>query len=160
MLASTTQGLGGPELALEDDLLVSERVRAAVPAPWRDRVRIRRGYVSAGDYLSLAAAHTAVVSMRMHGAILGAVAGAGVVLANGSSKARGLRARTGGALYSIDGSAELRALDEPVRHIMEGRRAWRRRQAAGVETMRAAAARSSALVADRLASGGGPGGRG
>jgi polysaccharide pyruvyl transferase WcaK-like protein len=149
-VASTAQGLGGPRWALEDDQPVAERLRDAVPVRWRDRVEVHSGYVSSAAYLALAARHTAVVSMRMHGAILGAVAGSAAVLANPSLKARELSRRTDGAIRVIESRDDLARLDALVGPMLAAPRAWRSRQAAGVAAMRASATRNAELVAARV----------
>jgi hypothetical protein len=89
-LASTAQGLGGKRWAIEDDAIVAAAVRDSMPPELARRVSIAPGYLSAHEYAALAARHSAVVSMRMHGAILATAVGTPALLANGSDKAQGL----------------------------------------------------------------------
>jgi polysaccharide pyruvyl transferase WcaK-like protein len=89
-LASTAQGLGGKRWAIEDDAIVAVAVRDSMPPELARRVSIAPGYLSAYEYAALAARHSAVVSMRMHGAILATAVGTPALLANGSDKAQGL----------------------------------------------------------------------
>lgn len=149
-LASTTQGLGESGIALEDDLLAMEALRAAVPPHQRDRIELRRGYLTPTEYADLAAHHTAVVSMRMHGAILAATARTPVLLANASDKARGLSRRVEGGIEAIGGRADLERLDELVAPLLEDPQRARLRQDAAVEQMRDLARRNAELVAERL----------
>jgi polysaccharide pyruvyl transferase WcaK-like protein len=149
-LASTTQGLGGPELALEDDAEPAWAVQHTVPWPLQERVEWRTEYVSASEYMQLAASHGAVISMRMHGAILATVAGAPVLLANASAKARSLCARTGGGITGIESTDDLGRLDELVPPLLADVRRLSR-QEAGLHQVRALAKRNAPLVAERLA---------
>jgi polysaccharide pyruvyl transferase WcaK-like protein len=100
--------------------------------------------------MQLAASHGAVISMRMHGAILATVAGAPVLLANASAKARSLCARTGGGIAGIESTADLGRLDELVAPLLAGGKRLSR-QEAGLRRMRALARRNAPLVAERLA---------
>lgn len=149
-LASTAQGLGGPTWALEDDSVVSEAILAAVPAHWRSRITVRRGYLTPWQYAALAAEHTALISMRMHGAILATTARTPAVMANASDKALELRRRTEGGIKGIAGRSEIAKLDELVAPLLEDPGAARLRQNAAVEEMRTLAGRNAQLVAKRL----------
>lgn len=151
-LASTTQGLGGPELALEDDAEAAWAVQHAVPWPLQQQVEWRTEYVSASEYMQLAAGHGAVVSMRMHGAILATVSGAPVLLANASAKARSLCARTDGGIAGIESTADLDRLDELIAPLLDGGKHLSR-QEAGLRRVRTLAKRNAPLVAAQLASG-------
>jgi polysaccharide pyruvyl transferase WcaK-like protein len=146
-LASTTQGLGGERWALEDDGIASRDIYDRLPARLRADVELVSGYVSAGDYLALAAGHTVAISMRMHGAILGAVGGALVVLANLSAKARDLGQRTAGGLHVIRDHAELARVEERLGELLQAPRRARAAQVAALESLRESALRSSRLVA-------------
>lgn len=147
-LASTTQGLGGERWALEDDGPAARLIYDRLPAHRRGDVELVTGYVSASDYADLAARHTAAVSMRMHGAILGTVSGALVALANLSAKARDLGHRTAGGIHVVQDHRELAGLDEVLGELLGGPRRARTAQSAALELMREAALRSSGLVAE------------
>jgi polysaccharide pyruvyl transferase WcaK-like protein len=149
-VASTTQGLGGTGLALEDDALAALEMLAAIPAQWRNRVELRDGYLTATEYAALAARHTAAVAMRMHGAILSAVSGTPVLLANASDKAQDLSARTGGKLRVIESRADFDRLDELIDDMLAAPRKALLRQNEAVEQMRAEARRNAELVAAAL----------
>jgi polysaccharide pyruvyl transferase WcaK-like protein len=149
-LASTTQGLGGAGQALEDDVLAANPLRTAVPTHWRNRIEIREGYLTAGEYAELAAGHTAVISMRMHGAILAAVANTPVLLANASDKALSLSRRSEGRIAVISDRADLSRLDALVAPMLEDPKGARLRQNAGVEQMRTLARANAELVAEQL----------
>lgn len=149
-LASTTQGLGGARWALEDDSLAAEALRAAMPAHLRNRITLRSGYLTPTEYAGLAAQHGAVISMRMHGSILAAVAGTPTLLANASDKARGLSERTEGRVQAIRGRSELSRLDDLVAPLLEDPRAARLRQDAGVQQMRTLAQRNAQLARELL----------
>jgi polysaccharide pyruvyl transferase WcaK-like protein len=149
-LASTAQGLGGPTFALEDDSVVSEAIRAAMPAHRRNRINVRRGYLTARQYASLAAEHTALISMRMHGAILASTARTPAVMANASDKALELRRRTEGGIGGIADRSEIARLDELVAPLLEDPHQPRLRQDVAVEQMRSLARRNAQLVAERL----------
>jgi colanic acid/amylovoran biosynthesis protein len=149
-LASTTQGLGGAGQALEDDLIAANQLRAAVPAHRRNRIEIREGHLTAGEYAELAATHTAVISMRMHGAILAAVAHTPVLLANASDKALSLSRRSEGGIAAISGRGDLSRLDALIAPMLEDPKGARLRQNAGVEQMRTLARANAELVAEQL----------
>jgi polysaccharide pyruvyl transferase WcaK-like protein len=146
-LASTAQGLGGPAHALEDDALAAQAVCAAVPAHWRVRIDLRSDYLRPDDYAALAAQHTAAVSMRMHGAILAALAGTPVLLANASDKARSLARRTNGAIRGLADADELSRVDELLAPLLEDPRQALHSQDEGVEQMRSLARTNAELVA-------------
>jgi polysaccharide pyruvyl transferase WcaK-like protein len=152
-LASTTQGLGGERWALEDDSIASELVYDRLPVRLRGDVELVSGYVSTADYLDLASRHTVTVSMRMHGAILGAVAGALVVLANFSAKARDLGHRTAGGIRVVQDRPQLARLDEVLGELLHGPRSARAAQAGALESLRTSALRSSQLVAGLVEAG-------
>ena len=149
-LASSTQGLGGAGQELEDDVLAASLLRTAVPAHWRNRIEIREGYLTAGEYAELAASHTAVISMRMHGAILAAVAHTPVLLANASDKALSLSRRSEGRIATISDRADLSRLDALIAPALEDPKEARLRQNAGVEQMRTLARANAELVGERL----------
>lgn len=149
-LASSTQGLGGAGQELEDDVLAASLLRTAVPAHWRNRIEIREGYLTAAEYAELAASHTAVISMRMHGAILAAVAHTPVLLANASDKALSLSRRSEGRIATISDRADLSRLDALIAPALEDPKEARLRQNAGVEQMRTLARANAELVGERL----------
>jgi len=149
-LASTAQGLGGPTWALDDDSVVSEAILAAVPAHWRSRIAVRRGYLTPWQYAALAAEHTALISMRMHGAILATTARTPAVMANASDKALELRRRTERGIMGIADRSEIAKLDELVAPLLEDPGPARLRQNASVEQMRTLARANAKLVAEQL----------
>ncbi|MFL5898123.1 MAG: polysaccharide pyruvyl transferase family protein [Solirubrobacterales bacterium] len=149
-LASTVQGVGWAGQALEDDDIAASRLQAAVPAQWRNRIRRSSGYLTANRYAELAARHAAVISMRMHGAILAAVAGTPVLLANASDKALSLSRRSEGRISTISSRSDLGRLDELVAPLLEDLKGARLRQNAAVEQMRALARANAQLVSDQL----------
>ncbi len=148
--ASTNQGLGGPRWALEDDSVVADAVLAAMPAHWRNRVTVRRDYLTSWEYAALAAEHTASISMRMHGAILAATARTPTLIANASDKALALSGRTENGIAGIADRSEIAELDELVAPMLEDPGRARLRQNAAVEEMRALAGRNAQLVAQLL----------
>lgn len=148
--ASTAQGLGGSEWALEDDAAISRAVYAAIPAHQRNRVTVSNGYLTPWQYAELAAQHTALVSMRMHGAILAATARTPVLMANASEKALALSERTDRGMGAIAGQDDLARLDELIAPLFEDPKQARLRQNAGVEQMRELARRNAQLVAELL----------
>lgn len=149
-IASTAQGFGGPDLALEDDSLVAEAIEAAIPAHQRNRVVVRRGYLTPWQYANLAAEHTASISMRMHGAILAATARTPTLIANASDKATELSRRVDGDIPAIADRHQLAGLDELAAPLLEDPKRARRREGDAVEKMRTLAGRNSELVADLL----------
>ena len=149
-IASTAQGLGPAGVGIEDDAHAGWAVHAAVPTNLRNRVTLRTEYLTAEDFTSLAAAHSATVSMRMHGVILAAVAGSLALLANTSDKASSLSQRTGGRIAGIASAADLGRLDELLTPMLADRRDALRRQGEAVEDLRAIARTSAALIAVQL----------
>lgn len=152
-LASTVQGLGGPEWALEDDTHAAEQVFAALTTDVRARVRKIDGYVSVREFLALAAAHDKALSMRMHGAILAAIAGTPVVLANGSDKTRDLPSARGGFLISENPSE----LEPALADLTAQRDVHLERQTAALSELRERAAANAQLVAQLITSSSPPG---
>lgn len=148
--ASTAQGFGGAEWALEDDEAVSDAIVAAVPANWQNRITIQRGYLTPWQYATLAAGHTALISMRMHGAILAATSRTPALMANASDKAGELARRTDEGIPAIADRRDLGRLDGLAASLLEDPRRARRRQNAAVEQMRTLAARNAQLVAALL----------
>jgi polysaccharide pyruvyl transferase WcaK-like protein len=148
-LASTTQGLGGERWALEDDALAAAAVRDAMPPTLARRVRLVRGYLSAHQYAELAARHSAVLSMRMHGALLAATVGTPTLLANGSDKARGLA----DGIPVVATPAELAHIDERLGRLHENRVEWKLGQARALAAMKQDATRNAEHVAALLANG-------
>jgi hypothetical protein len=148
-LASTTQGLGGKRWALEDDALAAAAVRDAMPPTLARRVRLVRGYLSAHQYAELAARHSAVLSMRMHGALLAATVGTPTLLANGSDKARGLA----DGIPVVATPAELAHIDERLGRLHENRVEWKLGQARALAAMKQDATRNAEYVAALLANG-------
>jgi polysaccharide pyruvyl transferase WcaK-like protein len=148
--ASTNQGLGGARWALEDDSVVSDAVLAAMPAHRRNRVTVRRDYLTSWEYAAVAAEHTASISMRMHGAILAAITRTPTLIANASDKALALSERTENAIKGIADRSEIAKLDELVAPLLEDPGAARLRQNAAVEEMRMLARRNAQLVAELL----------
>jgi len=149
-VASTAQGLGGPEWALEDDSVVSDAIHAAIPAHLRNRATVRRGYLTPWQYAALAAEHTALISMRMHGAILAGTAGTPALMANASDKARELARRTEGGIGGIADRSEIAEIDELIAPLLENPGEARLRQNGAVEKMQSLASRNAKLVAERL----------
>ncbi|MET0557134.1 MAG: polysaccharide pyruvyl transferase family protein [Solirubrobacterales bacterium] len=149
-LASTAQGLGGPA-ALEDDAVAARAVYQRIPANWRNRVVLTSGYLTPREYAELAAHHTALVTMRMHGAILAATAGVPVLMLNASDKARALSARTGGGIKAIEAREDLARMDELVLPILTDPGATLIGQNAALEQMRNLARKNAMLVAGALA---------
>jgi polysaccharide pyruvyl transferase WcaK-like protein len=152
-LASTAQGLGGSKWDIEDDSDLSEAIFAEIPPHQRGMVEVRRGYLTPRQYAELAAQHMALISMRMHGAILAATAGTPVLMANASDKARALSRRTEGGIKGIGERSDLTRLDELVAPLLEDPGQARLRQYAAVEKMCGLARRNAKLVAERLAPG-------
>jgi len=145
--ASTAQGLGGARWALEDDLIAARAVTDHLPDELAGRVMVAPGYLSPGDYMRLAARHSAVVSMRMHGAILAAVSGTPALLANAAAKVRWAGDVGFEALRSRH---ELGLLDDRLAPLLSGIRRWRRDQRQAVEQLRRLAERNARLVAELL----------
>lgn len=149
-LASTTQGLGGPDWALEDDSMEARQVQAAVLPHHHDRVNLLTGYLRPDQYAAIAARHTVAVSMRMHGAILAAIAGTPVLVANASDKARSLSERTGGGIRGIADRADLDRLEEFLIPMLDEPREALLGQNQAVEQMQAHASRNARLIAEAL----------
>lgn len=149
-LASTAQGFGGADWALEDDATVSYAIVAAVPANWRNRITVLPGYLTPWQYASLAAKHTALISMRMHGAILATTAGTPALMANASDKASELSRRTDGGIPALADRGALNQLDELAAPLLEEPRQARSRQNVAAAEMRTLATRNSRLVAELL----------
>jgi polysaccharide pyruvyl transferase WcaK-like protein len=149
-LASTTQGLGGPDWALEDDAMEAEEVHAAVLPQHRDRVNLVTGYLRPDQYAAIAGRHAVALSMRMHGAILAAIAGTPVLIANASDKARALSERTGGGIRGIANRDDLDRLDELLIPMLNEPREVLVGQNRAVEQMQAHASRNARLIAEAL----------
>jgi polysaccharide pyruvyl transferase WcaK-like protein len=149
-LASTTQGLGGPDWALEDDAMEAQEVYAAIPPRWQDRVNMVSGYLRPDQYAAIAARHAAALSMRMHGGILAAVAGTPVLIANASDKARALSERTSGGIRGIANRGDLDRLDEFLVPMLDQPREVLIGQNRAVEQMQAHASRNARLIAEAL----------
>jgi polysaccharide pyruvyl transferase WcaK-like protein len=149
-LVSTTQGLGGARWALEDDLIAARQVVAHMRDEVASRVTVVPGYISTGDYIRLAARHSAVLSMRMHGAILAAVAGTPTLLANAAAKVRWLSQKGEPVFETSRSSADLGRLDELLAELLARRRSWMRDQSRAVAGLRRLAARNARLVAETL----------
>lgn len=149
-LASTAQGLGGSEREIEDDEVLSDAIFAALPPHQREMVDVRRGYLTSHEYAELAARHMALISMRMHGAILAATTGTPVFMANASDKARALFKRTEGGMNGIAERSDLARLDELVAPTLEDPKQARLRQHIAVEKMRNLARRNAQLVAEHV----------
>lgn len=151
-LASTAQGLGGAEWEIEDDEVLSDAIFAAIPPHQRDMVEVRRGYLTPHEYAELAAQHMALISMRMHGAILAATTGTPVLMANASDKARALSKRTEEGMSGIAERSDLARLDELIAPTLEDPSHARLRQVDAVEKMRNLARRNANLVAEHVSS--------
>jgi polysaccharide pyruvyl transferase WcaK-like protein len=149
-LASTTQGFGGPDWALEDDAIQAQEVHEAIRPRHRERVKMVTGYLRPDQYATIAARHAVVLSMRMHGAILAAIAGTPTLLANASDKARGLSERTGGGIRGIANRGDLDRLDELLVPMLDAPRETLMGQNRAVEEMQAHASRNSRLIAEAL----------
>lgn len=151
-LASTAQGLGGSRWEIEDDSDLSKAIFAEIPPHQRDMVEVRLGYLTPREYAELAAQHMALISMRMHGAILAATTGTPVLMANASDKARALSRRTEGGMNGIAERSDLARLDELIAPTLEDPRQARLRQMAALDEMRILARRNARLVAERVKS--------
>jgi polysaccharide pyruvyl transferase WcaK-like protein len=149
-LASTAQGLGGPERAIEDDAVPAGVVYRAVPAHWRNRVTLTTEYLTPGRYAELAGQHTATVTMRMHGAIIASLARTPVLMLNASDKAVALSERTGGGMRAVRRREDVARFDELIGPLLEDRRAALAKQDEAVEQMRTLARRNAQLVAEAL----------
>lgn len=149
-LASTAQGFGGSEWALEDDSVPARAVYMGVPAHWRSRIKLRTDYLRPDRFVELVAQHAAAISMRMHGAILAALGNTPVLLANASDKARSLSHRTEGRIRGLDSLDELDRVDELVAPLLEDPQAARVSQNEAVEQMRALAAANAKFVAEGM----------
>jgi polysaccharide pyruvyl transferase WcaK-like protein len=149
-LASTTQGLGGPDWALEDDSMEAKEVYDAILPRWHDRVDIVSGYLRPDQYAAIARRQTVALSMRMHGAILAATAGTPVLIANASDKARALSERTSGGIRGIANRGDLDRLDEFLVPMLAEPREVLIGQNQAVEQMRAHASRNARLIAEAL----------
>lgn len=149
-LASTGQGLGGAGLAIEDDALAARIALAAIPPHLRNRVELVDEYLRPDAYAEIAARHTAAVSMRMHGAILAAVSGTPVLMANASDKALALAARTEGGMPSVANREDLGRLDELVLPLLENPLGILVGQNEAMERMRTLARENARLVAESL----------
>jgi polysaccharide pyruvyl transferase WcaK-like protein len=110
-------------------------------------VTLTSGYLSPRDYMHLAARHSAVVSMRMHGAILAAVSGTPALLANAAAKTRWADDLGFEALRDPD---ELGGLDDRLAGLVSELRRWRRDQRRAVAQLRRLAERNARLVAEVL----------
>lgn len=149
-LASTTQGLGGPDWALEDDAMEAEEVYDAIRPRRRDRVELVSGYLRPDQYTAIARRHAVALSMRMHGAILAAAAGTPVLIANASDKARALSERTSGGLRGIADRGDLDRLEELLVPLLDEPREVLVGQDLAVEQMQAHASRNARLIAEAL----------
>jgi polysaccharide pyruvyl transferase WcaK-like protein len=149
-LASTTQGLGGPDWALEDDAMEAQEIYAAIPPDLQDRVNMVEGYLRPDQYAAIAARHSAALSMRMHGGILAAIAGTPVLIANASDKARALSERTSGGIRGIAHRGDLDRLDEFLIPMLDQPKEVLIGQNRAVEQMQAHASRNSRLIAEAL----------
>jgi len=145
-LASTVQGLGGVEWALEDDACAAEQVLAGLATDVRARVRKIDGYVSVREFLALAAAHDRALSTRMHGALLAAIAGTPVVVVNGSDKTRNLAL---GGFLTVEQPSEL---DGALAGLAARRDALLEAQRAALSRLRERAAANAELVAELMLS--------
>ncbi len=149
-LASTTQGFGGPEWALEDDAMEAQELYDAILPRWRERVEIVSGYLRPDQYGAIASRHAVALSMRMHGAILAATAGTPVLVANASDKARALSERTSDGIRGIADRAGLDRLEELLLPMLDEPRELLVGQNRAVEQMQAHASRNARLVAEAL----------
>lgn len=149
-LASTTQGLGGPDWALEDDAMEAREVYDEILPRWRDQVEMVTGYLRPDQYAAIARRHAVALSMRMHGAILAATAGTPVLIANASDKARALSDRTDGGIRGIANRGDLDRLEEFLIPLLDDPRAALVRQNQAVEQMQAHASRNARLIAEAL----------
>jgi polysaccharide pyruvyl transferase WcaK-like protein len=151
--ASTTQGLGGPERALEDDFLLASEVAGRLRPDIRSRVSLVDGYLTPAAFARLVRQHDVVMSMRMHGAIIAATIGRPVLLANASTKAMSLVRRSHGRIAGISIDAEWSGLCEAVNHLCNPRGVRLREQTRAVADFRHLAARNAHIVSRVLKSG-------
>ncbi len=149
-LASTAQGLGEAGVEIEDDSLAGAVVRNAIPSNLRNRVELCRELLTPGEFLALTTAHVATVSMRMHGAIIAAVGGSPVLIANASDKARSLSERTGGRVAAIADVNDLGCVDELARPMITERKRVLVGQNEATEELRESARTNASLVAELL----------
>jgi colanic acid/amylovoran biosynthesis protein len=148
--ASTTQGLGGPRWALEDDYDAAQAVVAQMPAELSGKLHVVPGYVSAGQYMQLATKHSAVISMRMHGAILAAVSETPTLLVNAGAKVQWARTPGAPVFETIQERADLGRLDVRLEGLLAERRRWKEEQQRAVTGMRRLADANARLVAAAL----------
>jgi colanic acid/amylovoran biosynthesis protein len=148
--ASTTHGLGGPRWALEDDYDAALAVVAHMPDRLSSRLTVVPGYVSADDYMQLATRHSLAMSMRMHGAILAAVAETPTLLANAAAKVQWARTPGAPVFETIHERADLGRLDERLKELLAERKRWKQDQQRAVSGLRQLADTNARRVAEAL----------
>jgi polysaccharide pyruvyl transferase WcaK-like protein len=94
-MLSTYQGLGGLQRGLEDDREIAAEVVAALPRTVAAEVRMTAGYLTPRRCADLIASHRALVTTRMHPAIVGVVLGVPTVLLSRAYKATSMFATLG-----------------------------------------------------------------
>lgn len=150
-LLSTVQGLGGAAHQLEDDALFSQLVYERLPDRVRKVTQRIARYVTPREFVAYARAHTLILSMRMHGAILAATSGVPSILANASSKATWLTSRPGFALAGLKSGETLEHLAAHVDTALSDPRRHASTQARFVASERRQAGLNAQLVRDSLA---------
>jgi polysaccharide pyruvyl transferase WcaK-like protein len=95
MLLSTQQGLGGLDRGLEDDSEVAAEVLERLPAPAARCVEAVEGYVSPLAFADAVAGRRALLTMRMHPAILAMCRGVPAVAIDPGFKTLGVLAEAG-----------------------------------------------------------------
>jgi polysaccharide pyruvyl transferase WcaK-like protein len=89
-LLSTQQGLGHLDRGLEDDAELARGVRASLAPEHRDRVAVADGYLAPMTCAELIARHRALVTMRLHPAILALSRGVPTVAVKPAFKTEGV----------------------------------------------------------------------
>jgi polysaccharide pyruvyl transferase WcaK-like protein len=95
LLVSTQQGLGRLDRGLEDDSDVAAEVVARLPAPAARRVEVAEGYLSPFAFADAVAGRRALLTMRMHPAILAMSRGVPAVAIDPGFKTLGVLAEAG-----------------------------------------------------------------
>jgi polysaccharide pyruvyl transferase WcaK-like protein len=94
-LFSTQQGLGALGRGLEDDSELAERLRAGLAPGVAERVAVVEGYLTPESFADHVSGHRALLTMRMHPAIIGLSRGVPAVLVSRGFKAAGVFNRAG-----------------------------------------------------------------
>lgn len=145
LLVSTAQGLGGTR-GLEDDADVAAEVVERLSATARERVEVAEGYAAPLDFAERVSGRRAVMTMRMHPAILALSRGVPAVVIDPGFKTRGVLSEAGLGEYILDAGepAEIaaRVAELAGPEALRGRDLWarldegRRRAASNDEVVR------------------------